>query len=209
MPYCASCGSSLTDSASFCPQCGARRARPSPPPVVQYLPREFAQHTPQPAAPEQIIAVLPHVQVLNLRRELEPYTLVFTPTQTLFASLTAAILQEAMDNAQAQGKAAGRGWLGRANAQMQAKGAVHKRYYAMTAPQILSETQGNFAVNHADVASASVTLAYAPTNTDCPGDPYAAVELQTNLGALRWRVNQRVKDVVELLNKFYVGRVES
>jgi hypothetical protein len=209
MPYCANCGTSVNESTCFCPQCGAPRVLPNSPPPINALSNGFPQTAQQTAAPVAIVSVLPHVHILTLQRELEPYTLVFTPEQTIFARLTAGMLQNARDEAQAQGKASGKGWLGRANDQMRAPEKIHERYFGMTPQQILSETPGNFAVDHRDVASAAVKQAYAPTNMDCPGDPYAAAELDTGSGVLRWRVSLRVKDVVDLLNNFYSGRVSS
>jgi hypothetical protein len=207
MPYCANCGTSVNDNACFCPQCGAPRALSNSPPPFNPSSFGYPQPATPPAAPVPIVSVLPHVQILTLQRELEPYTLVFTPEQTIFARLTAVMLQDARDEAQARGKASGKGWLGRANDQMRAAGKIHERYFGMTPQQILSETPGNFAVDHRDVASAAVKQAYAPTNTDGPGDPYASVELDTRSGILKWRVGLRVKDVVDLLNNFYAGRV--
>ena len=49
--YCSSCGSSVNEGQSFCPNCGAPVAQPAPQPAVQVQhPQPVAQPVPQPAA---------------------------------------------------------------------------------------------------------------------------------------------------------------
>ena len=49
--YCSSCGSSVNEGHSFCPNCGAPVAQPAPQPAAQVQqPQPVAQPVPQPAA---------------------------------------------------------------------------------------------------------------------------------------------------------------
>ena len=49
--YCSSCGSSVNEGQSFCPNCGAPVAQPAPQPAVQVQqPQPVAQPVPQPVA---------------------------------------------------------------------------------------------------------------------------------------------------------------
>ena len=53
--YCSSCGSSVNEGQSFCPNCGAPVAQPAPQPAVQVqqpqpVAQPVAQPVPQPAA---------------------------------------------------------------------------------------------------------------------------------------------------------------
>jgi len=213
LPYCIPmrhCGVSVNDSDRFCQQCGAPRSPasvPQPPPTspqYAYAPRQTTPVHDQ----SQVVAMLPEAKMMTSAGVSDIYTIVFTPNQALFARLTGEILTDAMNKSQAQGKANGKGWLGRANDQMRAKGAAHLRYLDMTPAQILAETPGNFALDHAQVASVGVKIVYEYSNQDVPADPYTEVEFASNGGFLICRLRKPVKEVAETLNNFYPERIK-
>lgn len=219
MPFCSNCGVNVNESSRFCHQCGTPRAAAAgaaqpPPPPLAYTPQavapQYGYAQTQAASfnvPSNVSAILPNAKMMTPQGAADTYTLVFTSSQTIFAKLTGVILKNATDLAQAQARAAGKGWLGRMNDQMRAPGKVHEHYLTMTPAQILAETPGNFAIDHAYVACASVREGYEPTNADGPGDPYVQIEFATNGGILKFRLRSTVKEVMQTLNNFYPGRI--
>jgi hypothetical protein len=151
--------------------------------------------------------MLPQAKKMPLMGPSDIYTIVFTPNEAIFAKLTGEILTDAVKKSQAQSKAKGKGWMGRAGDQMRALGAAHMRYLEMTPEQILAETPGNFPIDHSSVASVSIRVVYEPTNEDGPGDPYTETEFDTAGGKFKYRLRVQAKDVAEILNKFYPGRI--
>ena len=222
MPFCANCGISVNEGDRFCQQCGTPRApvmsAPQTPPSPHHYiyqqqasPSEYAYQPPQPGqvmSQSRALTMLPQARMMKPTSSSDIYTIVFTPNQAIFAKLSGEILTDVVKKSQAQGKAQGKGWLGRAGDQMRAKGAAHLRYLEMTTWQILAETPGNFAIDHASVASVSVRVVYEPTNEDGPGDAYTEIEFDTAGGKLKYRLRMQAKDVVETLNNFYPGRIK-
>jgi hypothetical protein len=124
------------------------------------------------------------------------------------AKLTGDILRDMAQRSQARSKAEGKGWLGRVGDRMRGSDAEYKRYFEMTPAQILCETPGNFAIDHASVASVSLRLIYVPTNQDGPGDPYTEIGFYAAGCMFKYRLRMQLKDVSEILNSFYPGRVK-
>jgi hypothetical protein len=136
------------------------------------------------------------------------YTIVFTPNQAIMAKLTAEVIQDVQKRAQAQGKADGKGWLGRAADQVRVLSVAHLRYFEMTPQQILAETPGNFAIPHASVSGVNIRPVDEPTSYERPGDPYdVEVIFNTSVGLFEYRLSMRIKEVVKIINSIYPGRV--
>ena len=210
MPFCANCGASVDDSARFCKQCGAQRLSVMSAPQAPPLPTPYA-YQPTQTAPDmgqsRVITMLPQAKKMTPMGPSDIYTIVFTPDQAILAKLSGDILKDVVKKSQAQSKAKGKGWMGRAGDQMRALGATHMRYLEMTPEQILAETPGNFAIDHASVASVSVRVVYEPTNEDGPGDAYTEIEFDAAGSKFKYRLSMQAKDVAELLNNFYPGRI--
>jgi hypothetical protein len=206
MPFCANCGTSVADNDRFCKQCGSPRNLP----VVD---QQAPQYTCQPsqvapvAGQSRTVSVLPQAKMVTATGVSDIYTIVFTPNQAIMARLTGNILNDAAKKSQAQGKAEGKGWMGRAGDQRRAVGSVHLRYLEMTSEQILAETTGNFAIDHTSVASISVRVGYELSNQDVPGDPYTEIGFYSNKGTFKYRLRMPAKDVAEILINFYPGRI--
>jgi hypothetical protein len=214
MPFCANCGVSVNDGDGFCQNCGAARSflRPSQVPLPPPPPSQYACQPPQTAQvieQSTVVNVLPQAKIMTPMGPSDTYTIVFTPNQAIFAKLSGDILQSVVKKSQFQSKVDGKGWMGRARDQMRALGDAHTRYLEMTPGQILVETSGNFAIDHAAVAVVSVRIVYEPTNEDGPGDPYTEVEFDTGSSKYKYRLRMRAKDVVKLLNNFYHSRIKT
>lgn len=205
MAFCANCGISVTDNDRFCGQCGMQRIAPM---VEQY------QHVSQPpvftkmADQSRVISALSQAKMIIPTGASDIYTIVFTPNQVIMAKLTAEVLKDVQKRAQAQGKADGKGWLGRVGDQMRVFSSAHLRYFEMTPEQILAETPGNFAIAHATVAAVNIRLVNEPANYDQPGDPYdVEVVFNTSVGLFKYLLSMRFKEVVKIVSSIYPGRV--
>ncbi len=207
MAFCGSCGTQLSGIERFCGQCGAPNSSFaggfSPAPDNNYQPP-----APIPLAVQSpVLDVLPNVKNIPSTGSYDIFTLVFTDKQVIMAKLTGEIIRDMQQQSQVRGKAEGKGWISRAREGMKAAGAVGERYGAMTPMQVIAETAGNFAIEHALVASVNIRLVWEPTNEDGPGDPWSELIFTTMSGSLRYRVRMQTKDVIAMLGKFYPGRV--
>lgn len=205
MAFCANCGISVADNARFCGQCGMQRFAP----IVeqnQYIPQPpgFAPMEDQ----SRVIAVLSQAKMIMPTVTSDIYTIVFTPNQAIMAKLTAEVLQDVQKRAQAQGKADGKGWLGRAGDQMRVFSTAHLRYFEMIPEQILAETPGNFSIAHAAVNAVNIRLVDEPANYERPADPYdVEVVFNTSIGLFKYLLSMRIKEVVKIISGIYPGRV--
>jgi hypothetical protein len=222
VPFCANCGISVNDSDRFCQQCGALRksissvqAPPPTTPTPQYayrLASPLCDCQPcftQQASPDKVITILPQAKMMTLTGPSDIYTLVFTPNQVIIAKLTGEILKDVKEKSQGQSRAKGKGWMGRTGDLMRALGAAHTRYLEMPPWQILAETGGNFAIDHASIVYVNLRVVYESTNQDCPDDLYTEIEFDTTSGKLKFRLRMLTKDVIEILKNFYPGRIRS
>ena len=222
MPFCANCGVSVNNSDRFCQQCGAPRvakvsvpqASPPPPLPPQYIyqqaPTQYAcQPQPAPAAnPNRVVSALPFAHKATQAGLFDVHTLVFTPYQTLVAKRNKDVEKALSRQSKEQSKAEGKGWLGRVGDQMRASGKAHLRYLSMTPEQILAETPGNYAIDHAAVAAVRIRQREEINTQDVPNTPYAEVEFITATGSYMFGFyNQSPKEVAEILNNFYAGRI--
>ncbi len=137
-----------------------------------------------------------------------PYTIVFTSRQALFAKLSNDVLSDTVKKSQAQSKAEGKGWLGRIGDQMRAFGSAHLRYLEMNPQQILAENKDNFAIDHSSVSLVKVKRGYEAGDEDGPGDEYTEVEFQTAAEKYKFRSSMDIKEVLEMLNNYYQGRIK-
>ena len=204
MPFCANCGASIADDHRFCTHCGTQRIAP----MAEQ--RQFAvqpPYIPPVAYQSRVIAVLAEAKMITPMGATDIYTIAFTPSQAIMAKLTGEVLTDFRKKVQAQGKAEGKGWLGRAGDQMRALGSAHLRYLEMTPEQILAETPGNFVIDHATVATVSIRLINEPISDDGSGDSYVEVVFNTSGGWFKYHVSMRIKEVVKIIGSIYPGRV--
>lgn len=207
MPFCSNCGTNIGNSERFCGQCGAPRSPQMSEQQIIHQNDFRPQQVNAIANQSRVVATFPQARMMTPMGPSDIYTIALTPTQAIMAKLTSDILNDVAKKSQAQSKAEEKGWLGRVNDQRRAVGSAHLRYLEMTSEQILAETAGNFAIDHASVASIRVRAGYEQTNQDVPGDPYTEIELYSNRGTFKYRLRMQAKEVVELLNNFYPGRI--
>jgi hypothetical protein len=212
MPFCVNCGASIGDTNNFCTKCGTPRKTPlSPAQQVQPPP-----YTPQPSQPapamsqSKVINVLPQVTKKKLFWRKDIYTIAFTDRQAIFALLTSEILAEVKKNAQAQSTAEGKGWFRRQGEQMLACHNAYMRYLEMTPEQILAETPGNFAIDHASVASVRIRACYESSDSSS-SDEYTEIRFDAAGGTFKYRIsdtNMQTKEVAEMFNPIYPGKIK-
>ena len=90
---------------------------------------------------------------LKARFRARSYTVVFTPTQTIFARFTTALLKQEIADERSAAKEHGAGWMGRWKAQMGAAATFVDRYKSMSVEEILAEHQKNHAIDNQSVQS--------------------------------------------------------
>jgi hypothetical protein len=138
----------------------------------------------------------------------DSYTIIFTPVQIIVARLTNNVIKDVVNQSQAKSKAEGKGWMGIVGDQMQAFGAAHTRYYKMTPQQILTETAGNFALDHRSINLVKVKTGCEGGDEEGPGVDYTEVEFETAAVKYKYRLSMNAKDVINILNNFYPGRIK-
>lgn len=141
----------------------------------------------------------------------KPYTLVFTPDQTILAKRTSALQKETVAAARSETKQRGGGWLSQVRNQMGAHAQFHERYYSMTLDEILAEHEKNQAIRNLDVRS--VSLRDPRTVYDDDGT-YTTYEARLTIDTPRKKYTFDVddtfskKEVLGLLREVYGHRVK-
>jgi hypothetical protein len=156
----------------------------------------------------RVLAVLPQARKMKALGLSTPYTIAFTSQPALFARLTNDVLSDTVRKSQAQSKAEGKGWLARVGDQMRAFGSAHLRYLEMTPQQILAEHKDNFAIDHNSVSLVKVKRGYEAGDEDGPGDEYIQIEFVTMAEKYKFRCSLSEREVLEILNNFYQGRIK-
>jgi hypothetical protein len=200
MPFCANCGAMVDESARFCQQCGAPRM-PGAAATRQAAPVQM------PAA-SRTIGILPQVRKMKMMGLYDTYTIVFTDGQAIFALLSSNVLKDMAMQAQAQGKAEGKGFLGRMGDQVSSSGNVGMRYSAMTPEQIIAESPGNFAIDYNSVGSVKLKKGFEGGDENSIGMEYTEVEFETGGGKYKYRLAQKINDAAQLLSQFYPGKIK-
>lgn len=110
---------------------------------------------PDPASPgdERVVAIvgnLTRVSGLMGTRQ-KRYSLILTDRRVIFAELSKDKLKAVVDQARSEAKAQGKGFFGRWSAEFKAPATCHEAYWQMTPDAALTESPGNFAVDHTEI----------------------------------------------------------
>ncbi len=150
--FCTHCGARLGTEARFCGQCGQAVRQPAaivtnaplPPPP----PTSVAAVAPEPATSEAVLGVIPLASWRQGMLGLGSFscTVIVTSRRLIIAELTAAIRQQAAQQAMEQAKAQGQGWRGRAAAVWQSDLGYADRYRHQSPDSILAESPRNVAI---------------------------------------------------------------
>jgi hypothetical protein len=100
---------------------------------------------------ERVLGVVPNVRKPQAFGRSYTCTLAVTDSRCVFALLIGQMLQDAAQEAQAQGKAAGQGFMARMAAQLSGHFDYAQRHLAMAPEAALAQNAGNFALDHAAV----------------------------------------------------------
>ena len=118
-------------------------ARPVTPPPVAYAPPARPVAEPQ-AEEEPVIGVIPGLERSKGIMQTETFNLVVTPGRLVFALITQAMINAAVQQARADAKQQGAGMLGQVAAQMAWLDIVAKRCREMPVEATLAEQPGSF-----------------------------------------------------------------
>jgi hypothetical protein len=105
---------------------------------------------------EIVLGVIPEARMKTGLLKSETWVLVVTDQRLLGARVTDELMRYVVEQARAQAKAAGGGFLGQWGAQLKAGFALNQRYCAMAPAAILAETPGNWALYPGQVSAIKV-----------------------------------------------------
>jgi hypothetical protein len=94
------------------------------------------------------------------------YTLVVTDRRVIFAELTKERMKRLSQEAEAQAQAEGKGFFGRASAQMHSRDGVAEAYWSMSPDEALRETPTNFAIDRSDIKKVKFKLGSTDVASD-------------------------------------------
>jgi hypothetical protein len=94
------------------------------------------------------------------------YTLVVTDRRVIFAELTRERQKQLSQEAAAQAQFQGKGFFGRASAQMHARDGVSASYLSMAPAEVLAESPTNFAIDRSEIEKVKFKTGYAETAED-------------------------------------------
>ena len=159
---CPACGAEMGPNAKFCGTCGSAAGAP---PVLPDIPA-----TPNPAGSpenERVLGVIANARIpkmFGLGGEI--WTLVITDRRMILAKLTQQMTNNAIREAQAAAKAAGKGFFGQMVNQMAATGAFARRYLTMAPGEILAEVEGNRAIENRQITQVKVSVQESEDSQD-------------------------------------------
>jgi hypothetical protein len=213
MPYCENCGTEVNPNASFCRKCGAAinvasmmsPPPPPPPPPSSQSPPKIPLPTPaRESSSEGTLGVMLLRKPKSLGRY-DSFTGVLTTHRMIFAQMTSEMLKDAIKLAREQAKAEGKGFWGQWSDQLKASFSYSQKYLTMTPSAILSETQGNFAVNNDTIHEIKMKLKHTRQgNMDLHE---FEMEIKTNSGKFEFRMDEN-GEYVNLLKQAYGEKVK-
>jgi hypothetical protein len=86
----------------------------------------------------------------------DTYNLIVTDRRSIFAKLTAEIMNETVKKRRAKAEAEGKGFFGKWKAQMQGFNTYTDWYADKTPDYALAETQGNWAIDNGSISNVKV-----------------------------------------------------
>ncbi len=129
---------------------------------------------------ETVRGVIPDTRLKTGMFKTEAWMLVVTDCRLLGARLSDERRKEATDQAKADARAAGSGFLGQLGAKLRAGPALMRFYGAMTPDQILAETPANWALTADQVKSVRVERKTSGGfDDDSPEFHYLRITLET------------------------------
>ena len=207
MPYCENCGAEVNPNTSFCKKCGAAvnvaSMMPPPPPVESNARMPF----PAPAresSSEGILGVMLLRKPKSLGRY-DTFTGVVTTHRMIFAQMTGEMLKDAVKMAREQAKAEGKGFWDQWSDQLKATFAYSQKYLTMAPSAILSETQGNFAVNNDTINEVKMKLKHIHQGNMNLHE--FEMEIETNSGKIEFKMDEK-GEYVKLLKQAYGEKVK-
>jgi len=105
---------------------------------------------------ETVLGAIADARIKTGMLKSERWALVVTDQRLLAARISDDVVKMIAEQARAQAKAAGSGFMGQWGAQLKASFALGQRYCAMTPEAILAETPGNWALWPGQVGSIKV-----------------------------------------------------
>ena len=105
---------------------------------------------------ETVLGVIPDARLKVSLLKSEPWVLVVTDQRLIGARITDGLRRIVAEQARAEAKTSGSGFLGQWEAQLKGRLALGDRYRAMTPEAILAETPGNWALWPGQVSSIKV-----------------------------------------------------
>jgi hypothetical protein len=159
--FCEQCGAPLKPTTRFCGNCGAQvqpqavppampppsssssSSPPPPPPPAPLSVQEPVVAKPEPVV-EPVIGVIPGLERSKSLVQTETFFLIVTPARLVFALITQAMINAAVNQARADAKARGEGILGQMGAQLAYLDVLAERCRAMPVEATLADQPGSF-----------------------------------------------------------------
>jgi hypothetical protein len=151
----------------------------------------------------------PVLGVLLLRKpksfgRYDTFSGVLTNQRFIVAQMTGDMLKNAAMQAKELAKAEGKGFFGQWSDQLKATFAFSRRYYDMAPSDILSETQGNFAISNDTIGEVKLKLKDIGNQTN---RHEFEIEIKYSSGKYEFRMDEN-NDYVNLLKQLYGERVK-
>ena len=134
------------------------------------------------AQDERVTGVIPAAKIKTGMFSTKAYTLVVTDRRLLLAEMTDAAVKRHVEEARAEKKAEGGGFLGQWGAQLGAALRFADRYLAMSPEVILAETPGNAALTPAELRSIKVERKKDRGGDDEPDRDYLRITIEAGSG---------------------------
>jgi hypothetical protein len=135
----------------------------------------------------------------------DSFTGVVTTHRMIFAQMTGEMLKDAAKAAREQAKAEGKGFWGQWSDQLKASFAYSQKYLTMAPSAILSETQGNFAVNNDTIHEIKMKLKH--TRQGNMNLHEFEMEIASGSGKFEFRMDEK-DEYVKLLKQAYGEKVK-
>jgi len=210
MPYCENCGKEVKPTSKFCGRCGSAinfDAQSSPagsPEPVAAAPQAVPQVSKETDKSEPVLGVLVLRKPKSLGRY-DSFSGVLTNQRLIFAQMTGDMLKTAIKQAREQAKAEGKGFFGQWGEQLKASASFASRYYDMDPSEVLSETQGNFAVANNYVNEVKLKLKDTGNQSN---QREFEIEIKSSSGNYKFRMDEN-NDYVKMLKQVYGDRVKT
>ncbi|PVX24115.1 MAG: hypothetical protein CW691_08485 [Candidatus Bathyarchaeum sp.] len=206
MPYCENCGKEIKITSKFCGRCGSP-VNIDAQPAVDSSP-EHVVAAPQPAPTQANSEPVLGVLVLRKQKSLGRYDTfsgVLTGQRIIFAQMTGDMIKTAVKQAREEAKSEGKGFFGQWADQLKASASFAQRYYSMEPSTVLSETQGNFAVQNGYVNEVKLKLKDTGNQNNLRE---FEIEFKSSSGKYKFRMDEN-NDYVKVLKQVYGDRVKT